>query len=103
VTRRSRRLWPTHHFGDRSLQLLELRVRGAFGKRDNDRLLVRSSHGQRHQHGDEEGDKEELHVGDASQVWFVEEVRQVKMSAGGDGSDLLQSDTLEIRGIRKGF
>jgi hypothetical protein len=38
----------THHFLDRDLELLKLRVRCALGIRDDDRLLVCSSHGQRH-------------------------------------------------------
>jgi hypothetical protein len=78
----------THHFLDRSLELLELRGGCALRVGDDDWLLVCCSHGQRHQQGNEEGDKEELHV-ERSNVWLSVfwRVCQVGLIAAGGESD----------------
>lgn len=56
----------------------------------DDRLLVRSSHGQRHHDGDEEGGEEELHIVFVVLIDKFERVCQVDIVASRGKGDLLQ-------------
>lgn len=85
-------LQPTHHFLDRSLELVKFGWWSAFWVGNDDRLLFRgpSSHGQRHHDSDQEGGKKELHIVVVVPTSMLVRIRQAGVIASRVIGDLLK-------------